>query len=147
MSKHLGINEQRARELIASSDVDKLREYAGAFLDELIEARQLIHDKLSAPTVPTNPVILWAAAVESLRRLAARPGVLGLIDIHQLQPSLIRRCADWLAAIGPDTDNMPCEVCLRPTSRSCSRCDRSLCTSHATLNTATSVHPGGLHCV
>lgn len=146
MSKHLGINEQRARELIANSDVDKVREYAGAFLDELIEARQLILDKLSAPTVPTNPVILWAAAVESLRRLAVARQAFGGV-VTELSADALKLAADWLAAIGPDTDNLPCEVCLKPTDRVCSRCDRSLCSVHGTLNTVHSMHPGGLHCV
>jgi hypothetical protein len=143
MTEHLGINEQRARELIANSDVDKLREYAGAFLDELIEARQLIHDKLTNPLAPVNPSILWAAAVGALRRLAASPAGDHWEDDEK--PAL-PRAADWLETIGPDTDKLPCEVCLKPTSRACSRCDRPLCTTHSVLNINSGRHFGGPLC-
>lgn len=140
MMDELGLDVPLLRALIKNSEGENLRWEANRLLDELIEARRLIYDKLTDPMAPVNPVVLWGAAVEALRRLA-----LSVEPSHYSAETEwhLRRAADWLAAIGPDTDKLPCEVCLKPTDRVCARCDRYLCTHHATLNTATNTHARG----
>lgn len=142
----LGMNLNQARAMIAAADLDKAREYANSLLDELAETRRELVQRITAAPGTTNPVTLWASAVAALRKLAERPAILALDDPGY--PAALDRAADWLAAIGPDTIKLPCEVCLKPTSIGCVRCDRSLCQTHAVRNTRNGSHDGGrLACV
>lgn len=137
---NIGVNEERARSAIAGAELDKAREYANTLLDELISSRR----ELAARITAANPVPVWATAVEALRRLADQPSAFGRV---RTDSDALRRAADWLAAIGPDTNKSPCEVCLKPTSIGCSRCRRSLCSTHVAFNMRTRTHDHGrLNC-
>lgn len=143
----LGMDLNRARAAIAAADLDKAREYANSLLDELAKTRRELVQRITAAPGTTNPVTLWASAVAALRKLAERPAILGVENAVD-ESAVLDRATDWLAAIGPDTIKLPCEVCLKPTSIGCSRCDRSLCQTHAVRNTRDGSHDGGrLACV
>jgi hypothetical protein len=155
----LGMDMDRAREVIGAADLDKAREYALALLDDLRVARaELVRRASISPFVGREhaarvrldlpePVTLWGQAVAALRKLAEKPRILA-VDNAVDESAVLDRAADWLAAIGPDTTKLPCEVCLKPTSIGCARCDRSLCQTHAARNTRDGSHDGGrLACV
>lgn len=123
---------ERFRQAIADGSPGRVREMANGLLDELISRERA--------AAMDNPVTVWDSAVGALRRLACQPAAFGR---ERTDMAALERAADWLASIGPRGGKSPCEVCLKPTSISCSRCDRSLCQIHAARNTKTGTHDGG----
>lgn len=137
----LGMNMDRAREVIGAASVDDARRYALALLDDLAEARRYLVARVKGD--PSDPVPIWHTAVAALRRLAEAPAIVGGCTPPGDHSAVLTRAADWLAAIGPDTIKLPCEVCLKPTTISCVRCDRSLCAPHAARDARGPSHDGG----
>ena len=144
MMNELGIDVDKVYDALRATEGDELRGHAITILNELIASRRELVQRITASPAERNPVTVWATAVEALRRLVGNPvAVFGSVD----PGPVLTRAADWLAAIGPDTIKSPCEVCLKPTSIGCARCDRTLCQIHAARNTKTNTHDGGrLHC-